>query len=91
MGKDFIHLHVHGQTSLLDGMCSNEKLVKKCKELGMSAIAITEHGNMMNSVGFYSTMRKNNIKPIMGCEFYICPDLKLKEKEQTMNHLVLLA
>ncbi|MBN2406243.1 MAG: DNA polymerase III subunit alpha [Elusimicrobia bacterium] len=89
----FVHLHVHTDYSFLDGACRIEPLVQKASELGMPALAITDHGNMCGTVKFYKTCIQNGIKPIIGCEFYVAPtNLKEKSKEVKRNfHLTLLA
>lgn len=69
--KNFAHLHVHTNFSLLDGACSISKLAQRVAELGMDSIAITDHGVMYGVVEFYKTMRAHGIKPIIGCEVYI--------------------
>ena len=68
---DFVHLHVHTPYSLLDASCRIEPLVKRVKELGMKACAITDHGNMFGVIAFYEACVKEGIKPIIGCEMYI--------------------
>ena len=87
----FVHLHVHTGYSLLDGACQVPKLVKRAKELGMRACAITDHGNLYGLKAFYDTCRKTGIKPILGCETYVA---RLGHKDRTKrsgNHLILLA
>ncbi len=93
---DFVHLHVHTQYSLLDGAIRIDDLLKKCKEFGMKAVAITDHGAMHGALEFYQKAQKAGIKPIIGCEFYIAPqDRKLhtgaKSPSDAAFHLVLLA
>ena len=88
---DFVHLHVHTEYSLLDGAARIEKLVKVCKEYGMPAVAITDHGNMYGAVRFYDACKKAGIKPIFGCEFYVADDLNEKKGKTKLAHLVLLA
>lgn len=89
--KDFVHLHVHTEYSLLDGIARVNKLVEITKERGYSAVAITDHGNMYGTLSFYEECVKAGIKPILGCEFYICSDLTKKQGKDDMGHLVLLA
>ncbi|OEG00073.1 DNA polymerase III subunit alpha [Vulcanibacillus modesticaldus] len=92
--SSFVHLHVHTEYSLLDGASRIESLVKKAKELGMSALSITDHGNMYGVVPFYKACLKEGIKPIIGCEIYLTPgNRKDREsrQEQKIFHLVLLA
>lgn len=89
--KDFAHLHVHTEFSLLDGASRIKKLVKVVKERGWSSIAITDHGNMYGVLQFYSECLANNIKPIIGCEFYICNDITKKDGKADLGHLLLIA
>ncbi|MCQ2398848.1 MAG: PHP domain-containing protein, partial [Sphaerochaetaceae bacterium] len=65
---EFVHLHNHTDYSLLDGAASAKKYAEKAKELGIKALAITDHGNMFGVMDFYSVMQKEGIKPIPGCE-----------------------
>lgn len=90
----FTHLHVHTQYSILDGAASVQGLVKKVKESGMDAIAITDHGNMYGVLDFYNTCTKNGIKPILGCEVYITEGSRFSQKgkeDRSGHHLILLA
>lgn len=89
--SDFVHLHVHTEYSLLDGIARIGKLVKTTKERGYSAVAITDHGNMHGALSFYEECIKEGIKPILGCEFYICHDINKKQGRDDIGHLVLLA
>ena len=89
--KDFVHLHVHTEYSLLDGIARIKKLVEITKERGYSAVAITDHGNMYGALQFYEECIKANIKPILGCEFYICNDLHRKQGKDDIGHIILLA
>ena len=92
--NDFAHLHVHTEYSLLDGFSRVKKLISKAKELGMSSVAITDHGCMFGVVDFYKTAKKEGIKPIIGCEVYVA-NRTLKDKnpvfDKGQGHLVLLA
>jgi DNA polymerase III subunit alpha len=76
---DFTHLHVHSQYSLLDGAASISGLMKKAKADNMKAIALTDHGNMFGAFNFVAEANKHNIKPIVGCEFYVVTDRWRKE------------
>lgn len=88
----FVHLHNHTDYSLLDSAASINGYVKKAKELGMPALAITDHGNMYGSLSFYSACKKEGIKPIIGCEFYIAPKHRTdKDPKNKYSHLILLA
>ncbi|MGB9813679.1 MAG: DNA polymerase III subunit alpha [Thermovenabulum sp.] len=90
----FVHLHLHTNYSLLDGACSIERLVTELKKREMSAAAITDHGVMYGVIEFYKAMKKEGLKPIIGCEVYMAKrSLKDKEpgKDDEQYHLVLLA
>ncbi len=89
--KDFVHLHVHTEYSLLDGIARITKLVEMTKERGYSAVAITDHGNMYGALQFFEECIKAKIKPILGCEFYICNDLTRKQGKDDIGHIILLA
>ncbi len=91
MSKDFVHLHLHSEFSLLDGVARIKKVVELTKARGYSACAITDHGNMFGTLQFYEECIKAGIKPILGCEFYICNDLKRKQGKDDIGHIVLLA
>ena len=91
---EFVHLHLHTEFSLLDGACRIEELLDRAVELGMPALAVTEHGNMFSSVIFHDQAKRRGIKPILGCEVYVAPgDRRVKSgiPGETNNHLVLLA
>lgn len=89
---EFVHLHNHTDYSLLDGAASVVKYIAKAKELGIKALAITDHGNMFGVMDFYTLCKKEGIQPIPGCEFYISPDgLEIKEPGTKRYHLILLA
>ena len=90
----FTHLHVHSEYSLLDGMCRIEELVARAKELGMEALAITDHGVMYGVIEFYNVAKKHGIKPIVGCEVYVAPQARFERGSRRRSrpfHLVLLA
>ena len=93
MKKDFVHLHVHTEYSLLDGSCRIGELLDRVKELDMDAIAITDHGSMFGVIEFYKEAKKRGIKPILGSEVYMAinkyTEREIKDKSQ--YHLVLLA
>lgn len=92
---DFTHLHVHTEYSLLDGSAKIKELVARAKELGMKALAITDHGVMYGAIDFYKACREKGIKPIIGCEVYVAPgsrfDKEASKNESRYYHLVLLA
>ncbi len=90
----FVHLHVHSEYSLLDGFSKIKKLAKRAQEMGMPAIALTDHGTMFGVIEFYNTVKAAGVKPIIGLEAYLAPramrerDSKL---DKTSSHLLLLA
>lgn len=91
--SEFVHLHVHSEYSLLDGACRIKDMVKRAKELGQSAIAITDHGSMYGVMDFYKTAKKEGIKPIIGCEVYVAKRSrfdKVREFDSEIYHLILL-
>ena len=93
MTNNFTHLHLHTEYSLLDGFTKIDKLMEKLKEFGMDSCAITDHGNMYGVIEFYKKCQANNIKPIIGCEVYICENnYKIKTPQnKRYYHLILLA
>lgn len=88
---NFSHLHCHTQFSMLDGAASINQLVKKSKNSGMPAIAITDHGNMFGVPQFVKEANRQGVKPIIGCEFYVTPSGMDNRKDRTRYHQVLLA
>lgn len=89
----FAHLHVHSEYSLLDGACRIPQLVSRARELGQSAVAITDHGVMYGVIDFYKECKKQGIKPIIGCEVYVAPRSRFDktfEYDREYYHLVLL-
>ena len=84
--KDFVHLHVHSDFSLLDGCCRMDRLMDRAVELGMSAMALTDHGNLFGAISFIKQAEKRGIKPIIGCEGYMVTDHKNDEKPGRENH-----
>ena len=89
--KEFVHLHVHTEYSLLDGLARIKKLVKMTKERGWRAVAMTDHGNMFGTIKMYEACIEAGIKPIIGCEFYICQDHLNKTGREDTGHLILIA
>jgi DNA polymerase III subunit alpha len=91
--SDFVHLHLHTDYSLLDGACDVDKLIKRVGEIGQKAVAMTDHGNMYGAVHFVDAAEKAGIKPIVGCELYICKkdDHRAAPEGDTYNHLLVLA
>lgn len=91
---NFVHLHVHTEYSLLDGASRIEQLVLRAKELGMPAIAITDHGSMYGVIDFYKHAKKHGINPVIGCEVYVAPRSRFEKNAvegESYYHLVLLA
>jgi DNA polymerase-3 subunit alpha len=88
----FTHLHLHTEYSLLDGANKLKPLAKKAKELGMSSIAMTDHGNMFGTIDFYNTMKAEGLKPIIGLEAYLHNQEDLGDKSTKRRfHLCLYA
>ena len=91
---EFVHLHVHSDYSLLDGLCKVEDLARAAAELGMPALALTDHGAMFGALHFYHAARKVGIKPVIGCEVYVAPR-RMTQKDAGLDnkpsHLILLA
>jgi DNA polymerase-3 subunit alpha len=94
--SQFVHLHLHTDYSMLDGACDVEKLCDRVKEMGMPAVAMTDHGNIFGAVHFVNAAKQAGIKPIVGCELYICKkdDHRIDRTPpdgDTYNHLLVLA
>src|SRR5829696_358145 len=93
--KDFVHLHLHSDFSLLDGAIKIKPLVARAQELGMRAAAVTDHGNMYGAISFYNQMKGTGIKPIVGMEAYLARGKHTDRGEATgekgTNHIILLA
>jgi DNA polymerase III subunit alpha len=93
---NFVHLHVHSDYSLLDGCCRIDRLMERTAELGMKAIALTDHGNLFGAVEFVGAAKAHGIKPILGCELYLVEGSRLdkqgrSDEGKTIFHLGLLA
>ena len=90
---EFVHLHLHTDYSMLDGACETKQLVKRVKELGMPAVAMTDHGNIFGAVEFVDAAKEVGVKPIVGCELYICKkeDHRAAPEGDSYNHLIVLA
>lgn len=92
--SNFVHLHIHSEFSLLDGANRIKDLPVRAKELGMDAMAITDHGAMFGAIDFYKACKANGVKPIIGCEVYVAPRSR-KDKDPNLDarysHLILLA
>jgi len=92
MASDFVHLHVHSEYSLLDGACRVKELVQSAKDMGMPAVALTDHGTLGGVVKFYNAAREVGIKPIIGLELYMATDRRSRAGVKEKNaHLTLLA
>ena len=89
--ENFVHLHLHTEYSLLDGIARIKAVVKLAKERGAPAIAITDHGNMYGVLQFYEECLRNDIKPIIGCEFYCCQDRFNKVGKKISGNFCLIA
>ena len=91
--SDFVHLHLHSDYSMLDGANDVEKLCQQVKKLGMPAVAMTDHGNIFGAVHFFNAAKAAEVKPILGCELYICKKEDHREPPEgdSYNHLIVLA
>ena len=91
----FVHLHTHSHYSLLDGLAKIDGLINRAKELGMKALALTDHGNLYGAVEFYQKAKKAEIKPILGIETYVAPKSRFEKtagkNDDRYFHLTLLA
>src|SRR5512136_336940 len=94
MSNPFVHLHVHSEYSLLDGLSKLSKLTQRAQELEQPAVALTDHGVMFGTIEFYNAAKKAGVKPIIGIEAYLAPRLRTDrdpQKDKSPNHLLLLA
>ncbi|MES2996466.1 MAG: DNA polymerase III subunit alpha [Verrucomicrobiota bacterium] len=95
MSESFVHLHLHTEYSLLDGMIRTKDLAKRAAEFGMPAVAMTDHGNLYGAIEFFQNCVKAGVKPIFGCEIYLAPGSRHEKKElvgrKRATHLTLLA
>ncbi|HOK79923.1 MAG TPA: DNA polymerase III subunit alpha [bacterium] len=93
--KDFVHLHLHTEYSLLDGMCRIDEVTKIAHQYGMPGVAITDHGGLFGVISFYESALNHGIKPIIGCEMYMSPgsrfEKKITDKRESAYHLTVLA
>jgi DNA polymerase-3 subunit alpha len=91
--KPYTPLHVHSHYSLLDGLSKPDQIADRCSKIGVSSCAITDHGTISGAVQFHQSMKKKNIKPILGCEIYLShQDSNIKTKENnSLSHFILLA
>ena len=90
---EFTHLHLHTEYSLLDGACDVHKLVDRVAKLGQKSVAMTDHGNIYGAVHFFAAAKEKGIKPILGCELYVCKaeDHRAETPKDEYNHLLVLA
>jgi DNA polymerase-3 subunit alpha len=91
--SEFTHLHLHTEYSLLDGACDVYKLVDRVAALGQKSVAMTDHGNIYGAVHFFDAAKQKGIKPILGCELYVCKaeDHRAESPNDQYNHLLVLA
>ena len=95
--KNFVHLHVHTDYSLLDGACRIDRLIDRAAELGMTSLAVTDHGNLFGAIEFYLAAKAKQVKPIIGCELYLTEGSRLERNGRSPDdgksifHLGLLA
>ena len=93
--ETFVHLHVHSEYSLLDGLSRIPDLAARAAELKMPALALSDHGNLFGAIEFYQECRKAGVKPIIGCEVYLAPgsrfDRKANSAKEASTHFLLLA
>src|SRR5207237_4743745 len=85
----FVHLHVHSEYSILDGACRIPALAARAAELDMPAVALTDHGSLAGAIELYREAGKQGVKPLIGCEVYVCDDRRAQTKGYA--HLTLLA
>ncbi len=90
---EFTHLHLHTEYSLLDGACDITKLIDRVAALGQKSVAMTDHGNIYGAVHFFNAAKEKGIKPILGCELYVCKneDHRAAPQGDDYNHLLVLA
>jgi DNA polymerase III subunit alpha len=91
--SEFTHLHLHTEYSLLDGACDVHKLVDRVAKIGQTSVAMTDHGNIYGAVHFFNAAKAKGIKPILGCELYVCKaeDHRAETPNDQYNHLLVLA
>src|ERR1700740_1581050 len=90
---EFTHLHLHTEYSLPDGACDVTKLIDRVAKLGQKSVAMTDHGNIYGAVHFFNAAKAKGIKPILGCELYVCKaeDHRAETPNDQYNHLLVLA
>jgi DNA polymerase III subunit alpha len=91
--SEFTHLHLHTEYSLLDGACDVHKLVDRVATIGQTSVAMTDHGNIYGAVHFFNAAKAKGVKPILGCELYVCKaeDHRAETPNDQYNHLLVLA
>ncbi|HVW19832.1 MAG TPA: DNA polymerase III subunit alpha [Opitutaceae bacterium] len=94
--SNFVHLHVHSDYSLLDGACRIDRLMDRAVELGMGALALTDHGNLYGAIEFYGAAKAKGIKPLIGCELYLAEGSRLErqgrsDEGKSIFHLGIIA
>jgi DNA polymerase III subunit alpha len=91
--SEFTHLHLHTEYSLLDGACDITKLIDRVAALGQKSVAMTDHGNIYGAVHFFNAAKAKGIRPILGCELYVCKneDHRAPAQGDDYNHLLVLA
>lgn len=86
----FVHLHVHSVYSLLDGACRIPEMMERLKELGQTAVALTDHGNLYAAISFYQAAKKAGIHPIIGCEVYVASRTRFDREQQLTESGIIL-
>ncbi len=94
--KNFVHLHVHSDYSLLDGACRIDRLIDRVAELGQTSVALTDHGVLFGAIDFFTTAKEKGVKPLVGCEIYLVEGSRLEktarvEGEKSRYHMGLIA
>src|SRR6202012_3615818 len=90
---EFTHLHLHTEYSLLDGACDVKKLCARVAKRGQKSVAMTDHGNIYGAVHFFNAAKEHGVKPILGCELYVCKaeDHRAETPNDQYNHLLVVA
>ena len=86
MANEFVHLHTHSDYSMLDGACKIQELAELASENKMSALALTDHGNLCGAIDFYTKMNAKGVKPIIGCECYLAPESRFDRTQKNPHH-----
>ena len=85
---EFTHLHLHTEYSLLDGACDISKLIDRVSALGQKSVAMTDHGNIYGAVHFFNAAKEKGVKPILGCELYVCKNEDHRAPAQGDDYIV---